>query len=383
MTSDTAPRRRSIAFALGGLAGANAFGAGFLTAARESGVEPDMISCTSGMIHWTWRYLAGANLRDEIDQAIHEAAATTPKSRENAWGHVMTHGLTGVFRTATSEYWQRLMAFPPPLTAKEWMARLIPAQMWVPTRPDADFEEMAAVFNAWEKPLFFNSYAPKRGVELVHMNQAGYELWCRYGHPEHNTDEALEGDETLPGRGKPGTLPLALPKKITAKMVRDALWLTRYGFQDQKRIDGAYVRQFMLNELVAADLILLARPRRFEWKGELPETALDLQDFETKLWFDSSYMQQAHFINFINRAVAHGDLNPELYHHIDLYPIEVKMKRGFFDYFQEERGLFDTAIDQSMKALWLKLGLDQHATDPGAAVELAPEPAAPRRRRSA
>ncbi|MDX2102198.1 MAG: hypothetical protein EAZ99_17345 [Alphaproteobacteria bacterium] len=359
------PRR--LAFALGGLAGANAFGAGFLTAARESGVEPDMISCTSGMIHWTWRYLVGANLRTEVDQAIREAHGTAPMGRETAWGHVMAKGLSGVFRTATTEYWQRLMAFPPPLTAREWMTRLLPAQVWVPTRPESVFEEMSEVFNAWDKPLFFNSYAPKRGVELVHMNRAAYDLWCRYGYPEHNTDEDLA--ETG-ARTKNKQLPMALPKKITAKMIKDALWLTRYGFQQQKRIDGAYVRQFMLNELVAADLILLARPRRFEWKGDLPETALELQDFETKLWFDSSYMQQVHYIDFINRAVANGSLTSELYHPVQLYPIEVKLKRGFFDYFKEERGMFDAAVEQSMKAMWQELGLDQHATDPGDAVAL-------------
>ncbi len=365
---------RKIAFALGGLAGANAFGAGFLTAARESGVEPDLISCTSGMIHWTWRYLAGANLRDEIDQAIRESARSSASTPEAGWGAVMSQGLSGVFRTATTEYWQRLMALPPPMTAKDWMARLIPAQVWVPTRTDQDFEEMAEVFNAWDKPLFFNSYAPKRGVEFVHMNQAAYEVWCRYGHPEHNTEESEREPETGDPmkRSSFKSLPLALPKKITAKMIRDALWLTRYGFDGQKRIDGAYVRQFMLNELVSADLIILARPRRFEWKGDLPATALELQDLETKLWFDSSYMQQSHFINFINRAIAHGDLNQDLYHHIDLYPIEVKLRRGFFDYFQEQKEMFDAAIEQSITALWLRLDLDKHATDPGAAIALPP-----------
>ena len=40
----------SVAFAMGGLAGNNAHGAGFLQAALERRIQPKMISCTSGQI---------------------------------------------------------------------------------------------------------------------------------------------------------------------------------------------------------------------------------------------------------------------------------------------------------------------------------------------
>ena len=46
-----------IGFALGGLAGNNAHGAGFLQAALDKSVVPEMISCTSGQLLWVWRYL--------------------------------------------------------------------------------------------------------------------------------------------------------------------------------------------------------------------------------------------------------------------------------------------------------------------------------------
>ena len=42
---------------LGGLAGNNAYGAGVLQAALDKPLKPDMISCTSGQIHWVHRYL--------------------------------------------------------------------------------------------------------------------------------------------------------------------------------------------------------------------------------------------------------------------------------------------------------------------------------------
>ncbi len=51
----------SIAFALGGLSGNNAHGAGFLQAAMEMGTEPAMISFSSGQILWVFRYLQEKN----------------------------------------------------------------------------------------------------------------------------------------------------------------------------------------------------------------------------------------------------------------------------------------------------------------------------------
>ncbi len=48
---------KKIAFSLGGLAGNNAHGAGFLHAALERKVEPVMIACTSGQIFWVYHYL--------------------------------------------------------------------------------------------------------------------------------------------------------------------------------------------------------------------------------------------------------------------------------------------------------------------------------------
>jgi hypothetical protein len=41
---------RALAFVLAGLAGFNADGAGFLTAAGELGVKPDLVTATSGPI---------------------------------------------------------------------------------------------------------------------------------------------------------------------------------------------------------------------------------------------------------------------------------------------------------------------------------------------
>ena len=72
----------TVAFAMGGLAGNNAHGAGFLQAALDRGVEPLMISCTSGQILWVSRYLqvgsgqVKADLKEMLQQDIHEVNPT-------------------------------------------------------------------------------------------------------------------------------------------------------------------------------------------------------------------------------------------------------------------------------------------------------------------
>ena len=43
-----------IPFFLGGLGGSNAHSAGFLAAARDVGVKPDLIACTSGPLLWVY-----------------------------------------------------------------------------------------------------------------------------------------------------------------------------------------------------------------------------------------------------------------------------------------------------------------------------------------
>ena len=54
---------KKIAFALGGLAGNNAHGAGFLHAALERKITPTTISCTSGQIHWVHLYLQASKFK--------------------------------------------------------------------------------------------------------------------------------------------------------------------------------------------------------------------------------------------------------------------------------------------------------------------------------
>ena len=68
----TANGQRSIAFALGGIGGSNAHGVGFLHAAAKEGIRPTYLSCTSGMIYWTWRWLEDCDLEQEFTNSANE-----------------------------------------------------------------------------------------------------------------------------------------------------------------------------------------------------------------------------------------------------------------------------------------------------------------------
>lgn len=64
--------QKKIGFALGGLGGFNAHGVGFLQTASKLGVKPAIISCTSGMVAWTARWLNGEDLEPLLLKQIEE-----------------------------------------------------------------------------------------------------------------------------------------------------------------------------------------------------------------------------------------------------------------------------------------------------------------------
>ena len=158
---------------------------------------------------------------------------------------------------------------------------------------------------------------------------------------------------------KSGDLPSVKAEKITAEGVRDALWLSLYGFErdgkPQERIDGAYARQFILSELSATHVIYIPRPQRYCWVGELPESFIEVQDLETELWFNGAYAQQLARIELVNRLMRNqhlkGPLEEQGFHEIDLVPIEIPVQRGFFNYFIEDTSVFYHAVEQSTLAL--------------------------------
>jgi hypothetical protein len=331
---ETSSSRGPVAFALGGLGGGNAFGAGFLAAARERQVRPAAISCTSGMIVWTAHFLAGHDLREKLREQL----AEMPKQQESApFGNqwVLAKGLPGVFRPAMPEYWERWSFLSPFAEPKEWADRLLPAQAWVPTRSPEYFEFVAETLAGSEVAVMFNAFCPPTGQEILFLNAA-----------------ACQGLGVSWHQQTPDTVYLP----ITAEGVEAALHLYSYGYErsyyGMQLIDGAYHRQFILNEL--CDLapqpttIWAVRPQNSRWIGPMPENYFEQRDMETEIGMNNSYAMQVSRIELINRLVRSGKIKEGAARRIQLEPFQFVGKRGYFDYFIESEHVFDTAFHRAL-----------------------------------
>lgn len=344
---------KKIGLALGGLGGSNAHGVGVLQAMRTLGLRPQVLSCTSGMIEWAARWLKGDDLRMELEASIKAARAFPPTMPVANWLKIVTQGLPGVFRPALQEYWQRWAQPFDPRDTKAWADRVAPAQTWVPLRTDAAFADIADTFNRAEDiAIFFNSFDPDDGYEIVHANPAGWAYLRTLWQARGLSGEGQEGVRVEPERAGPHG-PRVVYESITAESVRDALWLNAYGFgpseAPRQRIDGAYVRQFILSEMVDADILFIARPQAYAWLGRAPQNYTEIQDFQTELWFNAAYGQQIHSIEMVNAWIKDGKLKDNGYNQVRLEPIEIAVQRSYFEYFVEDIAVYDHAYDTARK----------------------------------
>lgn len=352
-----------IAFALGGLAGNNAHGAGFLEAALKKHVELTMISFTSGQILWVSHYLAcrkagttglRALLAEDIEQIRAFHSADLDLAKLSLWGK------PGVLRPAGAAYvadaWRNASVAMRHLLLEQrdqFVARRLlevwPCRLLVPDFPDSFFADISKTFNDEKKiGLAFNSYNPHDGCERVYLNDQARRL--------------LGQKASDPRQYKPGA-PSSYRKRtiyeaITPEAVRDALWLYQYGFDGESGdfLDGAYFRQIMLSELTHADTIYVVRPLFYHWSGDLPQNWPEMEDLKTKVSFNGCYAGERHQIELVNKflkadAFKHGAGGKSKYHHIHLEEIEMKTARGFFGYVFEDLTVFDEAYETAMKRL--------------------------------
>jgi hypothetical protein len=292
--------------ALGGVGGFNAHDAGVLKAFADAGVRPDVISCTSGAIFWVHRYLTDpAGIPDEVRRQADRVQGS------NAVWTAIT-GVPGVFMPAVAEYARRWLTLRPPLSPRELFNRLLPAQIYRPTRPAADFAAMAKAFNDSTTPIVFNAYDISAGQELLFGNEAAQRF---LGMGEDET-------HAVPGRGIPTRF-----RPVDASAVESALWLVLYGFDHRYRgavvIDGAYHRQLIVAELAGCDVVYAVKPQNDAWKAEPPGNYFEVQDFTTEMWFNSSFAAEV-------AALEHADEPPRIVRITMDHPL------GYWNYFVEK-----------------------------------------------
>lgn len=346
-------KTNTVAFALGGLAGNNAFGAGFLQAALDSDVTPLMISCTSGQIRWVQAYLSAyAGLAKNIKTSLYDiftkelayvnrtgsinidVALLGLLGKQNVFRPSYEHIIPDMLRNA-ADVWNKVIQSGGNVLLMDQLLSLIPGRSLVPDSNDAFFDEVSRSFNAVPIGITFNSYNPKEGVEYVYLNPKARELLHDPGVKSKYSDNRRSEHR-----------PYRFYKEIDAQAVRDALWLYQYGFyeKDSDFVDGAYFRDIMLSELVVADLIFSVRPINHKWLGDMPRTYQGIEDMKTEIGFNGGYSAERDQIMLINKFLAKGYLNPEQgrgFHHVDLVELEIDVQRGYFDYMIESQDVFE------------------------------------------
>lgn len=344
-----ASARRVVGFALGGLGGSNAHGAGFLNAARGLGMKPDIISCTSGQIHWTAAFLAGEALEEKMERHVKAVPRLPEPFGFLTAVMVGMGGLPGVFRPAMIENWLRMPGAPSSLDREALFSQWFPARTWIHTRPRADYEHMAKVFNGSDVGVIFNTYNPATGIEYLHINDAARPLL------EKEFDKRYDNKEFLP---------------ITTEYVEAAHWLMQYGFEKEVNgeplIDGAYRRQVIVSELDCADVVFIPAPISRSWKGSLPTNTFQLEDFKLELLFTGSYNGELAAVRWVNHLLERGWLDATQFRPTEIVEIPITVNRGFFDYFLESEEVFQDATKTGKEVLQTKLGLAQPEAAPAA-----------------
>jgi hypothetical protein len=322
-----------VGMALGGLGGFNAHDAGVLAAAHECGLKPDVITCTSGAIFWTHLFLTNpAGIYDEVERqadAVRGANAL----------RVAVLGDPGVFQPAYVSYWTRWFARPLSLRLQDLLNRLLPAQVYEPTRPEDFYSQLAGDFSGASTPVMFNAYAVDSGRELVFCNDAAFEFLGR--SPADVREHDIPGED-ISTEYRP----------IDGDAVRAALWLSLYGFSNryagETAIDGAYQRQLIMSELTSCDVIYAVKPQASAWAGRPPGNYFEVQDFNTEMWFNTSFAAEVAGLRAFKRDARRGPIRIE--------PITMRRPLGYFNYFVEKLPNYTEGYEQAKKVFGRDLG---------------------------
>lgn len=325
-----------LAFALAGLGGFNAHGAGFLQAARDHGVKPDLVTATSGQIAVLAAYLDGKeDLRTGL---INPATEKDPLAQLR----IAMFGYPGVFKPAFGEAIQRFLTPPYLGTTLDFFAdRLLPAQVYKPARTPEAIAGLVEIFSRSDVGVVFNAYDPVAGEGVLYGNEAARDRI----KTETSIGYAKDQKSADPAVGRPAGKEAPI-EPITSAAIESALWLSLYGFADIPggRMDGAYHRSCIVSELHNFDRIIVCRPLPQGYREQaLPKSYFDVQDWNTEMWFSVGYKAEVDAMKRINRLVEKGAISDPEYKFVDLLEVEPPTPAGYFNYFIEREGVFDSA----------------------------------------
>lgn len=382
-----------IALALGGLAGNNFHGAGILQAALDKRIDPVIISCTTGQIYWVYQYLRAkrtgqpASIKDVVETEFSKIEPLgwpdwdfinlfipflTDEAREKfrpAFPEWFIDLNVNVLRTITNVITNSLADLEKAVKEHQirhhthlfYLKRILnnfPARLLIPkmVMDNTLMQEICDEFNNSDIAIIFNSYAPLDGQEHIYLNPGAQAILNKTpGTPSsfrsyHSTSVARQyyhGDGIT-----------RVYEGIQPTSIREALWIYEYGFDSGvKYLDGGYLRDIILSELAKAkvDTIYVARPIKYKWVGNLPETFIERLDLQTEVFFNGSYFGELDRIQMINELLNDPSIGPTLaangFQRIVVKPMEMERQRGFFDYVFEDIDVFDEAYRLGMTVL--------------------------------
>jgi len=338
-----------LAFALAGLGGFNAHGAGFLQAARDNEIEPDLVTATSGQIVVLAAYLKGA--KDLKKGLVDKAVEDNPLAQLR----IALLGYPGVFKPAVTEAVARILTPPYLGVGIDFFAnRFLPAQVYKPARTAETIKELADTFNDSHIGVVFNAYNPTSGKGVLFGNDA-----ARARMKTETSISILSDQKSRDRTAKPSGKEQAI-LAITPMAIESALWLSLYGFADipNWQMDGAYHRSCILSELHNFDRVIVCRPLANGWlTDKLPKSYFDVQDWNTEMWFSVGYKAEVDAMKRINTLIDSGAITDPSYKLVDILEIEPTTPAGYFNYFIERDSVFEDARSRADALFrWLKSG---------------------------
>jgi len=331
-------RTRS-AIAVGGLAGNNAHGAGFLEALRRSGKVPQIVSCTSGQILHVAEWLKGTDLQVYFENAMKQTQPFGEWTDANLIYKQISAG-TQVIRPSVFEFptdvianvgrsVSRAFTDPAHFSLLRELCNVQPARSLVPAFPPDFYSDIAKVVDKSDVGVIFNAYDIEGGREYVYINGAARSLTGK-SLGRHQTRSWIEY------------------RPVTAETVEQALYLYQYGFNgNTKTVDGAYVRDVILSEIPSEhneiDRIAAVRPQPDNWLGEVPQSNVELQSLQTQVAFNATYIGERERIRLMNRLSGQfkGDTQPRP---ISILELPLCEPRTWWDYVVESDLIFSSAF---------------------------------------
>jgi len=331
-------RTRS-AIALGGLAGNNAHGAGFLEALRRSGKMPQLVTCTSGQILHVAKWLQGVDMHAFFEESILQTQPFGDWLDANLIFKQLSAN-SQVIRPSTQEFpydvlgavtrsWVKAWTDPKNFSMFRELYNVMPARSLVPAFPPDFHSGIAAALNDTEVGVVFNAYNFDDGHEYVYMNKAALKL----------TGKSL---------GRHGAKSWIDYQPITAATAEQALYLYQYGFKTSTQtVDGAYVRDVILSEIPSQnneiDRIAAVRPQPDNWLGGPPMSNVELQSLQTQVGFNATYIGERERIRLMNRLSGQlkWDVQPK---QVSILELPLAEPRTWWDYVVESEQIFRSAF---------------------------------------